>query len=110
MITIVVGIIPFRIVNKPEPVVGHFEEKVSNPEIEISINVNSFVSYGQLFKNYSERHVNQNVAYSSVIPEKMAIVVIVPVVIMYKERWLISKPANYMSPSWVVVIITVEPV
>lgn len=46
VITIVVGKIPFRIMNEPETVVGHFEEKVSYPEIEIAINVSSFVTHG----------------------------------------------------------------
>ena len=46
VVTVIVCKIPFGIMNKPEPIVGHFKEKVSYPEIEVSVNVNPFVFHG----------------------------------------------------------------
>lgn len=84
IIVIVVGIIPFRIVNQPEPMVCHFKKQVANSEIEVAVNVNLLVICRKLFKYNSKRHINQHITYSSEIPEKVAIVTIIPVVVMYK--------------------------
>jgi hypothetical protein len=96
--------------NEPETMVGHFEEKVSYPEIKVAINVNYFVVNWQVLENNSVRHVNQHITDAPVVPEEMAVVNVVPVMIMHKERWLINKPANYVAPSRVMEIIPVEPV
>jgi hypothetical protein len=110
VVPIVVSKIPLRVMNESEPVVGHFEEKVSYPEIKVTIDVNPFVANWQVLENNSVRHVNQHIADSTLMPEKMTVVYVVPVMIMYKERWLINKPANYVAPSRVVEIMPVEPV
>lgn len=96
--------------NQPEAVICHFKEKVSNPEIEVSVNVGPFVAHGQVLENNSVRHVNQHITNAPAVPEEMAVVNIVSVMIMYKERWLINKPANYMSPPRVMEIMPVKPV
>lgn len=104
------GKIPFGIMNEPESVICHFKEKVSNPEIEVTVNVSPFVSHGQVFENNSVRHVGQHITNAPVVPEEMAVVHIIPVMIVYKERWLVHKPANNVSPSRVLEIMPVEPV
>ncbi len=63
-----------------------------------------------MFENNSVRHVSQHITDASVVPEEMAVVDVVPVMIIYKERWLIIKSSDYVAPPWVVEIILVEPV
>lgn len=63
-----------------------------------------------MLENNSVRHVGQHITDTSVVPEEMAVVHIVSVMIVYKECWLVNKPANHMSPSRVVEIMPVEPV
>lgn len=63
-----------------------------------------------MLENNSVRHVSQYVTNAPVVPEKMTVVDIVTVMIMYKERGLITKSADYMPPSRVVEIMPVEPV
>jgi hypothetical protein len=103
-VTFVVGIISFRIVNQKESIICSFEEKVTNPEIQIAIDINPFVIIWQVFKNHPERNINQNISNSAAVSEKVTIVKIVPVMIVYVDYWFNHKPADYM-PVIVVVII-----
>lgn len=110
IIVIVVSIIPFRIVNQPEPMVCHFKKQVANSEIEVTININLFIFGWQLFENNSIRHIYQNVTNSPEKPEKVAVVNIVPVLVLDEEPRATCKSADYMSKPRMMVIMFMKPV
>lgn len=110
IIIIIVSKIPFRIMNQPETIIGIFKEKISNPEIQITVNVNPFVAVRQIFKRYSKRHVNQNISYTPIVTEKLAVVTIIPVLIVKKHMRLVNKSPDNVTESWMTVIMTVKPI
>lgn len=93
--------------NQKETIICSFEEKVTNPEVQITIDVNPFVIVRQIFKNHPERYVNQNVTDTAAVSVKVTIVIMVPVVIVNVDFWFNHKPADYMPVVWMMVIIFV---
>ena len=87
-----------------------FKEKITYPEVEKSVDKNTFVTGGQILESHSKRHINQNVTDSTAIPEKGSIVTIIPGMIVNVDLWLVNKPANYMPVIMMVIIIFVMPV
>jgi hypothetical protein len=93
--------------NQKETKICSFEEKVTNPEIQITVNINPFVIVRQIFKNHPERYVNQNVTDTAAVSEKVTIVIMVPVVIVNVDFWFNHKPADYVPVIMVVIIMFV---
>lgn len=58
----------------------------------------------------SKRHINQNISYSSEIPEEMAIVAIISAIVMNKYIGPVNKLSDNMPVSWVMVIVFMIPV
>ena len=106
---IVKGKIPFWIMHKPESLRGHFKEEVSNSEIEKSVDVHSFIFYRQVFENDTVWHIYKDVTNSPVIPEEMAIIAVIPVMVMDEKYWSVAKFTNYMSKSGMVIVMFMKP-
>jgi hypothetical protein len=94
-------------VYQKESVIGAFEEQVTNPEIQISIDKNPFIIVGKIFKHHPKRNIYQNVTYSATVPEKITIITIIPVVVVNINLWFVNKFTDYMPVIIVMIIIPV---
>jgi hypothetical protein len=110
IVVIFISIIPFRVVNQPEPVVCVFKKQVANSKIGVPVNVNLLIYSRQLFKNNSIWHIYQYITNSPEEPEKVPVVNVVPVVVMNEKPRATCKSSDYMSKFRVMVIMFMKTV
>lgn len=107
VVTVIVGEITFRIMNQLKTVISVFKEKVSNPEIQITIDIYLFVVVGQIIKSHSKRDIDKHIPNPAAVPEEVTIIAVILYVIMNEDLWVICKFTDYMPIIIVVIIIFV---
>ena len=93
--------------NQKETIIRAFEEKVANPEIQVTINVNPFVIVGQILESHTEGKINKYISHAAAIPEKVPVISVIFGVVRNINLWPVNKPADYMPVIRMVVIIFV---
>lgn len=89
--------ITFRVVDQCITIRIPFEEQVTCPKIEVPVNVYSFNMARKFLKHQSIGHIDQNIAYSGEMPEKMSVVVKISDVVVNEKVGSISKFADNMA-------------
>ena len=84
--------------NQVKSIIGRLEKQVANPEVQVSVNVSSFVISGRhKVETKSKGKIYQNVSNTWTIPEKVPVVTIVLVMIVYEYDRVKIEAANYVG-------------
>ena len=87
-----------------------FEKQISNPVIEISVDINHLIIIRNKFELHTIRNVNQNVTNPGTMSEEMPVVAVIPVMVVNKDGWLIYKTSDYMPIIRMLKVVFVMPV
>jgi hypothetical protein len=93
--------------NQLESKICTFEEKITNPEVKKTIDVNSFIIIGNILESHAERNINQHITNPVAISEKVTFETIITIVVMNKNLRFKIKLTDYMPVIRMMVIVFV---
>ncbi len=102
--------ITFRVVDQCITIRIPFEEKVACPKIEVPVDIYSLNMAWKFLKDQSIGHIDQNIANSGEMPEKMSVVVKISNVVMNEKVCFISKFTDNMAIPRMKVVMLMKPV
>ena len=106
-IAVIESIISFGVMNQLESGICTFEEKITNPEVKKTIDVNSLVFVWNILECHAERNINQHITNPVAISEKVTIETIIAIVVVNKNLRLKTKLTDYMPVIRMMVIVFV---